>query len=327
MATTVMPESRAKRRREAKNETRKRSMNASTVAAVVLIIVGVIAILYPIVSTLHNNAASSRIADQMTVEAKQMEPDRREMLMEQMREYNRSLRTNPVHPGIPEQMEIQPSPEYKAYLDVGKPDFQFTDAFSEVVIPDVDIRLPIYKGSGSHALNRGAGHLFGTTLPVGGEGTNTTITAHTGLATASMFDNLINLKEGQDIYISTLGEVMRYRMVGSKVVPPETVDAIPPVDESNEDRLFLITCTPYGLNFHRLVVEAHRIPLDGDDPDLNIANSVGPWQTWMTIVAVIFVVLMAGLTWLLWSGRKNRKNRQNNTNAESENSTLVQEED
>lgn len=331
MATIVEPDQRARHRRQANADNKEKSASLSTVAAVILIIVGAIAILYPVVSTLHNNAASSRIADEMSTEITDMEPDRREFLLAQMRDYNQSLRTNPVQPGIPEEMEFHPTPEYRAYLDVGKPDFKSTDAFSEVVIPDVEIRLPIYKGSGPQALNRGAGHLFGTTLPVGGEGTNTTVTAHTGLATASMFDNLINLKEGQDIYINTLGEVMRYRMVGSKVVAPETIDAIPSVGETGEDRLFLITCTPYGLNFHRLIVEAHRVPLDGD-PDLNIGNSVGPWQTWMTIVAVIFIVLMLGLAWLVWRGRKNRKkaeaacHKDAVTKIESQHSMLVKEE-
>ena len=293
-------------RRQANAE--KKTAGLSTKAAIVLLVVGIVAILYPVLSTLHNNAASSRVADGMSIEITEMEPGRREALVEEMRRYNDSLRRNPVQPGIPEEMDFQPTPEYLAYLDVGKPNFTSTDAFSEVIIPDVDIRLPVYKGSGPEALNRGAGHLFGTTLPVGGAGTNTTITAHTGLATASMFDNLINIKKGNDVFISTLGDVMRYRVVGTKVVPPDAIDAIPQIGETDEDRIFLITCTPYGLNFHRLIVEAHRIPLDEEPKrDLDVGNSVGPWQTWMTIVAIIFVLLMVLLAWILYSGFKKRQ--------------------
>lgn len=307
MAVTVEPAVRAKDRREAKAKP-KTSARFSTIAAVVLLIVGLTAILYPIVATLHNNSAASRVADEMTVEIKQMEPSRRDYLLGQMQSYNDSLRTNPISPGIPEEMEFQPTDDYRTYLDVGRPDFKSTDAFSEVIIPDVNIRLPIYKGSGPSALNRGAGHLYGTTLPVGGAGTNTTITAHTGLATASMFDNLINVKKGDDVYISTLGDLMRYRVVGTKVVAPEAIDAIPPVGETDEDRIFLITCTPYGLNFHRLIVEAHRIPLDTEPKrDLDVDNAVGPWQTWMTIVAIIFVLLMLLLAWVAYAGLKRRK--------------------
>ncbi len=312
MTTTVIGVDAGRR----KAKTDKKSVRFSTKAAVVLLLVGIAAILYPVVSTLHNNAASSRVADQMTVEVTQMESHRRDALLGELQQYNESLRRNPVQPGIPEEMDFQPTPEYLAYLEVGKPNFTSTDAFSEVIIPDVDIRLPVYKGSGPEALNRGAGHLFGTTLPVGGPGTNTTITAHTGLATASMFDNLINIKKGDDVFISTLGDIMRYRVVGTKVVAPDTIDAIPQVGETEEDRIFLITCTPYGLNFHRLIVEAHRIPLDAEPQrDLDVGNAVGPWQTWMTIVATIFVLLMVLLAWIIYSGLKQRRRTSDEDNS------------
>lgn len=293
----------------ARHVERERSTSASFVIAGVLFLLGVVAVAYPVVSTLHNNAAASRVADEMSAEVDALDSGYKTELLEQMRVYNESLRSNPVVPGIPEEQDLQPTGEYSRYLDVGRPQMLSTDMMSEIIIPDIDVRLPVYRGSGPMSLNRGAGHLFGTTLPVGGPGTNTTITAHTGMATATMFDNLINLKEGQDIFVTTLGETMRYRMVGSKVVPPETLDAIPPVGESDDDRLFLITCTPYGLNFNRLIVEAHRIPLDADPSPGDISdvtNSVGPWQTWMTLVAVIFTVFVLAMTWVLISAAKRR---------------------
>ena len=298
---------------------RGRSATVSLAVATVLFLLGVVAVAYPVVSTLHNNAAASRVAEEISTEVDVLDNGYKEELLNQMRVYNESLRSNPVVPGIPEEQDLQPTGEYARYLDVGRPRMLSTDMMGEVIIPDIDVRLPVYRGSGPMSLNRGAGHLFGTTLPVGGPGTNTTITAHAGMATATMFDNLINLKEGQDIFVTTLGETMRYRMVGSKVVPPETLDAIPPVGETDDDRLFLITCTPYGLNFNRLIVEAHRIPLDADpNPGdiTDVTNSVGPWQTWMTIVAVIFVAFTLAMAWVLVSAVKRRKmySSRNSTN-------------
>lgn len=293
-----------------KEKSRFASASSSLAVAAILFFIGVAAVAYPVVSTLHNNAAASRVADEMSAEIEALDDDYKDDLLAEMRAYNDSLRSNPVVPGIPEKQDLQPTGEYERYLDVGRPHLLSTDTMSQIIIPDIGVRLPVYRGSGPMSLNRGAGHLFGTTLPVGGPGTNTAITAHTGMATATMFDNLINLKKGQDIFVTTLGETMRYRMVDSVVVPPDTLDAIPPVGASDEDRLFLITCTPYGLNFNRLIVEAHRIPLDaepypGDITD--VTNSVGPWQTWMTVVAVIFAVFISAMTWVLASAARRRK--------------------
>lgn len=280
-----------------------RSSKVSLIVAVILALVGFSAVLYPMVSTLHNNAAASRVADQARNEVDQLDDDYKVQLLDQMRQYNQSLVERPIDPGVPDSQEMYPTEEYRRYLDVGRPSLSSTDVIAEITIPDVSIKLPVYCGSGPSSLNRGAGHLFGTTLPVGGPGSNTTITAHTGMATATMFDNLINLKPGQDIYISVLGETLRYRMVDSKVVPPESTDAVPMAGESDLDRLFLITCTPYGLNFHRLVVEAHRIPLDAEpapkDVD-QVVNEVGPWQWWMTVTVVVLVVVVLLFGVLLW---------------------------
>lgn len=280
-----------------------RSSKVSLIVAVILALVGFSAVLYPMVSTLHNNAAASRVADQARNEVDQLDDDYKVQLLDQMRQYNQSLVERPIDPGVPDSQEMYPTEEYRRYLDVGRPSLSSTDVIAEITIPDVSIKLPVYRGSGPSSLNRGAGHLFGTTLPVGGPGSNTTITAHTGMATATMFDNLINLKPGHDIYISVLGETLRYRMVDSKVVPPESTDAVPMAGESDLDRLFLITCTPYGLNFHRLVVEAHRIPLDAEpapkDVD-QVVNEVGPWQWWMTVTVVVLVVVVLLFGVLLW---------------------------
>ena len=281
----------------------KGSSKVSLAIAIILALVGFSAVLYPLVSTLHNNAAASRVADRARNEVESLDEGYKSDLIAQMRKYNEFLMSNPIDPGVPDSQEVYPTEDYERYLVVGRPMLESVDMISEIVIPDVSIKLPVYRGSGSSSLNRGAGHMFGTTLPVGGAGSNTTITAHTGMATATMFDNLINLKPGQDIYVMTLGETLRYRMVDSKVVPPDAVDAIPMAGESDLDRLFLVTCTPYGLNFHRLVVEAHRIPLDADPApgDIeNVVNEVGPWQWWMSVVVGVVMVVVLLFVVIVW---------------------------
>lgn len=284
----------------------------STVIAIVIAILGLMCVAYPLISTLQNNRAASIVADEMRAETDSLGPDLLGKIESDFIQYNDDLKRNPFTPGIPNELVEAATPDYDRYLKLGKPQIGEFDSFAEIVIPSVEIRLPIYKGTNDIVLSKGAGHLYGTTLPIGGEGSNTTISAHTGMATATMFDNLINMKNGDDILIHIYGKTLRYRMVDSKVVPPDSQDAIPAAGESDLDRLFLVTCTPYGLNFNRLVVEAHRIPLDADPPinDIDeVTNSIGTWQWWMTVIVIVFVVSMILIVWAVWSALNASKNR------------------
>ena len=151
-----------------------------------------------------------------------------------------------------------------------------------VEIPAIDVLLPICHGVGEDSLERGAGHLPSTSLPIGGKGTHTVISAHSGMATARMFTDLEQLEAGDVFYLHVLAETLSYEVDQILVVKPYQIDALK-IDRE-KDYVTLITCTPYGVNSHRLLVRGHRIEPEAEE---NASNEIASLQaepkqsTWM----------------------------------------------
>ena len=124
-------------------------------------------------------------------------------------------------------------------------------------IPSISLDLPVYHGTADDTLLKGLGHLEGTSLPVGGKGTRSVITGHRGLAEATMFTNLDKVKNGDSLIIEVFGEVLTYRVISTKVVEPEETEALRA--EDGKDLLTLVTCTPLGINTHRILLTGERI--------------------------------------------------------------------
>ena len=129
-----------------------------------------------------------------------------------------------------------------------------------VTIPQLKLELPIYHGTGEAELQSGAGHLIGTSLPVGGPSTHCVIAAHSGLATAELFSHLADLRRGDEFSLTVLGQRLVYKVDRITVVLPDEVDEL--AIEPGRDLCTLLTCTPYGINTHRLLVRGHRIPVE-----------------------------------------------------------------
>lgn len=129
-----------------------------------------------------------------------------------------------------------------------------------VEIPKIDVSLPIYHGTDDTTLDRGAGHLVGSSLPIGGVGTHSIVTAHSGMAKQRMFTDLEHLSEGDVFYLKVLGETLAYKVDQIKVVEPHEVANL--YIDKDKDQSTLITCTPYAVNTHRLLVRGQRIPYE-----------------------------------------------------------------
>ena len=127
-------------------------------------------------------------------------------------------------------------------------------------IPKISVNLPIFHGTGTEALNKGAGHLYGTSLPVGGKNTHSVITGHRGMITAEMFTRLDELNKGDAFYLGVMGETFGYKVDSIKVILPTEGGKYLKINKG-EDRVTLMTCTPYGVNTHRLLVSGIRTPL------------------------------------------------------------------
>lgn len=155
------------------------------------------------------------------------------------------------------------------------------------------IDLPIFHGTDSHTLTRGVGHLEGTSLPVGGLGTRSVLTAHRGLPTATLFTNLDQANIGDTLSVSVLNEVLTYTVVDTQVIKPERTESL--VADPNRDLITLVTCTPLGINSHRILVTAER--MTPTPPDEIAAAAAAPdlpgFPWWIVVCGGLLVVLTA----------------------------------
>lgn len=173
--------------------------------------------------------------------------------------------------------------EYQQLLDTGG------GVMGSIRIPEISVDLPIYHGTSESALASGAGHLYGTSLPVGGQSTHSVITGHRGLVDAMMFTRLDEMREGDFFYIEVMGETLGYRVDRISVIEPNDTSQLKIVP--GEDRVTLMTCTPYGVNTHRLLVSGTRQSMPDPVPDLVDA----PKDTRLSVGLAVAGALLIGL--------------------------------
>jgi len=163
-------------------------------------------------------------------------------------------------------------------------------------IPSISLDLPVYHGTADDTLLKGLGHLEGTSLPVGGAGTRSVITGHRGLAEATMFTNLDKVKDGDSLIVEVFGEVLTYRVTSTKVVEPEETEALRA--EEGKDLLTLVTCTPLGINTHRILLTGERIyPTPAGDVAAAGKRPEVPTFPWWIIALVAGLVVVGLYLW------------------------------
>ena len=274
-----------------------------TIAPPILLLAGVLVLLYPVFATQYNNYRQESIASQFSAVAEDAGPDAVAENLRRADEYNANAAESPIlDPWLDAQ---RPGTEaYQEYLS----QLNINDVMATVKIPAINVNLPIYHGTESATLDKGIGHLFGTALPVGGESTHTVLTGHTGLGTATMFDQLTSLKEGDVFYIEVPGRHLKYQINDIRVVLPNETETLNKV--AGKDLATLITCTPYGVNTHRLLVTGERVPMDPTAAAAEEAKALpAPMQTWMKAIIVAVVIILAvvvGILVRLWWTRRRR---------------------
>lgn len=204
--------------------------------------------LYPVVSNAYNQKHQSMIQTAYEENLRQVDTSDLERIRELAVEYNQAL-----VPGYSQTALLAASENYDSQLDPSG-----SGIMGYVEIPKISVNLPIYHGSDEETLERGTGHLLGSSLPVGGESTHSVITGHSGMASQKMFTDLEQLEPGDVFYLCVLDEVLAYQVREiNTVLPYETsLLGISPGD----DLCTLVTCTPTGVNTHRLLVTGSRIP-------------------------------------------------------------------
>ena len=274
-----------------------------TIAPPILLLAGILVLLYPVFATQYNNARQERIASEFSAVAEQAGPDAVAESLRRADEYNLKASESPIlDPWLDAQRPG--TAQYQDYLS----QLNLNDVMATIKIPSIDVNLPIYHGTDTATLDKGIGHLFGTALPVGGESTHTVLTGHTGLGNATMFDQLTSVKMGDYFYIETAGRHLKYQVTDIRVVLPHETESLNKVE--GKDLATLITCTPYGVNTHRLLVTGERVPMDEAAVAAEAAQVKGsvmkPWM--IAVLASVAVILaVAGILWLRSRKRKDEE--------------------
>ena len=245
-------------------------------------------IAYPTFSDWWNRMHQSYAVAGYVEQTKDMSGAERKAMLKAAHEYNERLAAN----GDRWHMTDAQKREYDETLDVTG-----TGIMGYVTIPRIKVKLPVYHGTSDGVLQIAAGHLAGTSLPVGGATTHAVVSGHTGLPSARLLTGLDELKKGDTFAFHVLDQTYTYKVDQISVVLPSEISKLN--IESGADYATLITCTPYGVNSHRLLVRGHRIP-NPKVPDSTQYDEPGE----MTAVVVGLLVLIVGcaLVWLagLW---------------------------
>lgn len=225
-------------------------------AVSLLFLTGVGLVLYPVVSDWYIGRHQASVVASYDEEAARLSQEQIETELARAHAYNDSLLGNVVltDPFDAEGLAEQ-NTEYDDLLNING-----DGVMGSIDIPRVDIYLPIYHTTDAEVLAKGAGHLKNSSLPVGGTGTHAIISGHTALPSAELFNNLSDVEKGDVFYIHVLNETLAYEVDQIKVVLPDNIEDL--FIDRDEDYVTLVTCTPYGINSHRLLVRGRRIPYE-----------------------------------------------------------------
>ncbi len=248
-------------------------------------------LLYPSVSDLWNQWRENSLMNAYDERVAQLSEDELSEMLAAARAYNAQLDTSFSDAFTGDQLGA--SDPYWGLLD---PDG--TGVMGYVEIPKIDLRLPVYHGASTEALQKGLGHLGGTSLPVGGQGTHAVISGHRGLPSALLFTDLDQLEAGDRFAVHVLGQTLAYEVDQILVVEPDEVSSLLP--EQDGDYVTLLTCTPYGVNTQRLLVRGHRVASMGDEGQVSavsqLSRSLGlKGKIALALLALLLALAIAAL--------------------------------
>lgn len=280
---------------------------------VLIFLVGVGILFYPTVSDLWNNYRNQRLISNYTDTVETMEPEDYSKIWEEAKAYNDQHKVNTIVDAFDE--------EEGDYILSHPYDQLLNPTGNEIMgyleIPKINVRLAIYHGIGPNALENGCGHIEGTSLPIGGESTHSVISAHRGLPSAKLFTDLDQMEVGDIFYINVLDETLAYKVDQILIVLPEETESL--AIEEGKDLVTLVTCTPYGVNSHRLLVRGEHteyVPEDdvGDSGVIlrNPLEGAGRAERLLMIglLVVMIVLIILTIAFKISDRRKKKKDNQ-----------------
>ena len=248
---------------------------AGKVLVILLFVAALALILYPYVANYLFEHRTESAVNAIEAAVEEIDDSERKEAIEAARDYNLALASSRIRltdPFAEEQLKGQ-AEEYNALLRMTEDGVMGT-----IEIPAIKVSLPIYHGTDATILEKGVGHLHGTSLPVGGMSTHAVLTGHTGLSNKKLFTDLTELAEGDIFLLNIMGEKLAYKVDEIKVVLPTELDDL--YVTNGKDYCTLITCTPYGVNTHRLLVRGERTDYEEvtSDPELLEAKVTSNWM-------------------------------------------------
>lgn len=276
----------------------------NTITIIVLIIallIGLSLLLYPTVSNMWNESRQSRAIATYLCEVEDLDENQYTEIMQSAIDYNDSL-ANRAPKYV---LSGDEQKKYENLLNIGG-----SGILGYIEIPSINCYLPIYHGTDSSVMQVGVGHLEWTSLPVGGAGTHCVLTGHRGLPSAKLFTNIDKLSEGDTFIINVLDKVLTYEVDRILIVEPSEIENLRIVE--GEDYCTLVTCTPYGVNTHRLLVRGRRVTDAEYENEVRVtadAVQIEPLIVAPIVAAPIFLVLVFAIFLADRNKRLNRKKR------------------
>ena len=271
-------------------------------APLLIFAVGAGIFLYPAVSNLLAERNQQDVIRTYRKSVEQVDEETLRQEWDAAVEYNENLAGDPVHdPFVMGSGYVLPD-NYEAVLNLNG-----DGVMGYLEIPDIDVYLPIYHGTSEEVLQKGAGHLDVTALPIGGEGGHAVISAHRGLPSARLFTRLDEMETGDVFYIHVLNETHAYEVDQIQVILPEELESLKP--EEGKDLVTLLTCTPYSVNTHRLLVRGSRIPYEEANEDTDTSQKVDTGWVQKYILAILLALAVLLILWIVLRIRRKRMKR------------------
>lgn len=259
---------------------------------------GYIILNYPVFGTLYNQVRGEKVLKSYDEAVQTIDEGKRQKYLKEAQDYNKMLiEDNPQLSDAFSQEEKKADSAYNHVLNMEE-----SGVMGALEIPKISVYLPIYHGTSQEVLERGVGHLEGTSIPIGEKDTHAVLTGHRGLPSAELFSNLDQLERNDKFYIHILGEILAYKVFNVETVRPEETGHL--AIAKGQDRVTLVTCTPYGINTHRLLIHAKRIPYT----DQNTNSEKSTLWKWLLKQRVFLVSTAVGLL-LLSSFIRSRKKK------------------
>ena len=271
--------------------------HSGTILLVLIFFVGLAVMLYPTISDYINQRNQTRVVNSYAQQVDGLSDADYTAYFDAADVFNQEIAADPDALYHADHFST-----YSTTLDVTG-----TGIMGYITIPRIGVELPIYHGTSDAVLQVAAGHLEGTSLPVGGESTHAVISAHRGLPSAKLFTNLDQLEVDDTFTITVLDRVLTYEVDQISIVLPTETDNLKVVD--GKDYVTLMTCTPYGINSHRLLVRGRRIETPDKLKHIRVTADAVKIEPIITAPIMALPLLLVLLLWLLFSNRKRKSTR------------------